>query len=85
MDEKTITTFFSKYNFKTPEDLLWCIGKGELSALAAMNRILGLTDTKLDNETALKQYSESSSNTRKQVAHNGYGIIVEGLDRAKLN
>lgn len=84
LDEKTITTFFSKYNFKTPEDLLWCIGKGELSALAAMNRILGLTDTKLDNETALKQYSESSSNTRKQVAHNGYGIIVEGLDRAKI-
>ena len=84
LDEKTISTFFSKYNFKTPEDLLWCIGKGELSALAAMNRILGLTDTKLDNETALKQYSESSSNTRKQVAHNGYGIIVEGLDRAKI-
>lgn len=84
LDEKTITAYFSKYSFKTPEDLLWCIGKGEISALAAMNRILGLTDIKLDTESALKQYSESTSETRKQVAHNGYGIIVEGLDRAKI-
>ncbi len=84
LDDKTITNFFAKNGIKTVEDLYWCIGKGEISALAAINRLLGLTDTKLDDEAALKQYSESSSNARKRVANNGYGIIVEGLDRAKI-
>ena len=65
-------------------DLYWCIGKGELSSLAAINRILGLTDVKLDDEAALKQYSEHTSIARKRIASNGYGVVVEGLDRAKI-
>lgn len=84
LDEKVLNEYFSKYNFKTLEDFYWCIGKSELSALAALNRILGLTDAKLDDEAALKQYSETSSSSRKRVSTNGYGIVVEGLDRAKL-
>ena len=84
LDEKALKENFSKYNFKTVEDLYWLIGKGEVSSLAAINRLLGLTDIKLDDEAALKQYSEDSSNVRKHVANNGYGVVVEGLDRAKI-
>ena len=76
---------FGKNGIRTVEDLYWTIGKGEISALAAINRILGLTDVKLDDEFALKQYSEDSSKNRKRVATNGFGIIVEGLERAKLH
>ncbi len=84
LDEKVIRENFTKYSFKTPEDLYWSIGKDEISCVAAINKILGLTDVKLDDEAALKQYSENTQETRKRVASNGYGVVVEGLDRAKI-
>lgn len=84
LDDKQVMDLFGKNGIRTVEDLYWTIGKGEISALAAINRILGLTDVKLDDELALKQYSEDSSKNRKRVATNGFGIIVEGLERAKL-
>ena len=85
LDDKTVSEFFSKNRIKTVEDLCWSIGKGEISALAAINRLLGLTNTKLDDELALKQYSEDSSLNRKRTAQNGYGIVIDGLDRAKIH
>jgi len=85
LDVKQVMDLFGKNGIRTVEDLYWTIGKGEISALAAINRILGLTDVKLDDELALKQYSEDSSKNRKRVATNGFGIIVEGLERAKLH
>lgn len=85
LDDKQVMDLFGKNGIRTVEDLYWAIGKGEISALAAINRILGLTDVKLDDELALKQYSEDSSKNRKRVATNGFGIIVEGLERAKLH
>lgn len=85
LDDKQVMDLFGKNGIRTVEDLYWTIGKGEISALAAINRILGLTDVKLDDEFALKQYSEDSSKNRKRVATNGFGIIVEGLERAKLH
>lgn len=85
LDDKQVMDLFGKNGIRTVEDLYWTIGKGEISALAAINRILGLTDVKLDDELALKQYSEDSSKKRKRVATNGFGIIVEGLERAKLH
>lgn len=85
LDDKQVMDLFGKNGIRTVEDLYWTIGKGEISVLAAINRILGLTDVKLDDEFALKQYSEDSSKNRKRVATNGFGIIVEGLERAKLH
>lgn len=85
LDDKQVMDLFGKNGIRTVEDLYWTIGKGEISALATINRILGLTDVKLDDELALKQYSEDSSKNRKRVATNGFGIIVEGLERAKLH
>lgn len=85
LDDKQVMDLFGKNGIRTVEDLYWTIGKGEISALVAINRILGLTDVKLDDELALKQYSEDSSKNRKRVATNGFGIIVEGLERAKLH
>lgn len=85
LDDKQVMDLFGKNGIRTVEELYWTIGKGEISALAAINRILGLTDVKLDDEFALKQYSEDSSKNRKRVATNGFGIIVEGLERAKLH
>lgn len=84
LDDKVVKDNFSKYSFKTVEDLYWSIGRGEMSCVQAINKILGLTDTKLDDEAALKQYSENTQEARTRKASNGYGVVVEGLDRAKI-
>ncbi len=84
LDDKKVFDLFSKNGLKNLDDLYCAIGKAEFSPLAIINRVLGITDAKLDDEAALRQYSEESSNNRVRVAKNGYGIIIEGLDRAKI-
>lgn len=85
IDEKVIKEFFSKLNIKTFEDLCCEIGKGTLSALACINRILCITDVKLDDESALKQYSEDTMSSREhKSSKNGFGVYVDGLPKAQV-
>lgn len=85
IDEKVIKEFFSKLQIKTFEDLCCEIGKGTISALAAINRILCITDVKLDDAAALKQYSEDTMSTREhKTSKNGFGVYVEGLPKAQI-
>lgn len=84
LTEKRIIELFGNRGIKNYEDLCWEVGKCTISALAVLNRLLGLTDTKLSDEIALQQYSEDSSNVRSKKAHNGYGIVVDGLDKAQI-
>lgn len=85
IDEKVIKEFFSKLNIKTFEDLCCEIGKGTLSALACINRILCITDVKLDDESALKQYSEDTMSSREhKSAKNDFGVYVDGLPKAQV-
>ena len=84
LTDKKAAELFGYRSVKSVEDLYREIGKGNLSALAAINKILGLTDLKLSDEVALQQYSEDTSNVRIRRSQNGYGIIVEGLDKAQI-
>ena len=85
IDEKVIKEFFSKLNIKTFEDLCCEIGKGTISALACINRILCITDVKLDDEAALKQYSEDTISSREHKgSKNGFGVYVDGLPKAQV-
>lgn len=85
IDEKVIKEFFSKLNIKTFEDLCCEIGKGTISALAAINRILCITDNKLDDALALKQYSEETvGNRERKISKNGFGVYVDGLPKAQI-
>lgn len=85
IDEKVIKEFFSKLNIKTFEDLCCEIGKGTISALAAVNRILCITDNKLDDALALKQYSEETVGSReRKISKNGFGVYVDGLPKAQI-
>ncbi|HHU24836.1 MAG TPA: bifunctional (p)ppGpp synthetase/guanosine-3',5'-bis(diphosphate) 3'-pyrophosphohydrolase [Acholeplasmataceae bacterium] len=84
-DDKVINEYFGRNNITTLEDLYYEIGKGVISARSAINRLMGNTETKLDDETALKMYSESEEKPRARRSHNNaYGIVVEGLDKAQL-
>ncbi len=86
IDEKTINDKINNPNVKDFDDLCYEIGKGSISALSVINKILGLTDVKFNDEMALDHYNEETKTQPvvKRVAHNSYGIIVEGLDRAQI-
>ncbi|MCI6716649.1 MAG: bifunctional (p)ppGpp synthetase/guanosine-3',5'-bis(diphosphate) 3'-pyrophosphohydrolase [Bacilli bacterium] len=84
LDDKTVQNFFSIRSCMTTEDLYWEIGKGVISPLGAVNRICGITDVKVDEAMLMEQYSEKNSDNRTRHAHNGYGIVVDGLERAQI-
>lgn len=84
LDDKTVQNFFAFRSCLTTEDLYWEIGKGVISPLGAINRICGITDVKVDEAMLMEQYSEKSSDNRIRKVHNGYGIVVEGLERAQI-
>ena len=83
--EDVIKEHFSKLGVKTFEDLCWEIGKNTLSSQGVLNKIQGLSDVKMDDDKALKQYSESSSTTREHKhSKNDFGVIVDGLAKAQI-
>ena len=85
IDDKVVKEFFSKLQIKTFEDLCCEIGKGVISAATALNKILCITDVKMDDAIALKQYSEETSSAReRKISKNGFGIFVDGLPKAQI-
>ncbi len=83
--DEVATEYFSKSGVKCFEDLCYEIGKNTISSLSVLNKILGLTDVKMDDEAALKQYSEESSLQRERHhARNEFGILVDGLSKAQI-
>ncbi len=84
LDDKTVENFFSIRGCTNVEDFLWEIGKGVISPLGAVNRLCGITDVKVDDAMLMEQYNEKTSENRTRRAYNGYGIIVEGLERAQI-
>ena len=84
IDEKLIKEKITNHNIKTFDDLCYEVGKSSISPLTAINKLAGITDVRPTEEMLLNQYSEAPSTTVKRVAHNNYGIIVEGLDKAGI-
>lgn len=86
IDEKVIKEKINNNNVKDFDDLCYEIGKGSISPLSVVNKIIGLTDVKFNDEVALDHYNEETMTQPfvKRVAHNSYGIIVEGLERAQI-
>ncbi len=84
-DEKLIKEYFSKLQIKTFEDLCCEVGKGTISAIAVMNKVLCVNDGITDDIMALQQYSEATSGQRvKKTSQNGFGIYIEGLSKAQI-
>lgn len=86
LDEKALKEKIANKNVKNLDDLCYEIGKGSISPLSIVNKMLGLTDVKFNDEVALDHYNEETKPQTyvKRVAHNSYGILVEGLDRAQI-
>ena len=81
IDDKTIKNLFSKFSINNVEDLYYMIGKGDISARGALNRILG---NDKNDESSLVKYYETKESKFKTKKYNAYGIIVEGLPKAQI-
>lgn len=84
LTNERLAELFKARNVKDIEDFYWEIGKGSLSILGSINKITGVNEQNLTEEALLQQYSEDTSNVRTRRSHNGYGIIVDGLDKAHI-
>ncbi|MDD3121609.1 MAG: bifunctional (p)ppGpp synthetase/guanosine-3',5'-bis(diphosphate) 3'-pyrophosphohydrolase [Bacilli bacterium] len=82
IDDKIVNQFFSKYNVSNLDDFYHEIGKEKLSPKGAINTILGIKD-KYTDELLIESYNLKSSRKTSKVS-NSLGIIVEGLDKAKI-
>ncbi len=82
LDDKLVTQFFSKYNVNNLDDFYNEIGKEKLSPKGAINTILGIKD-KFTDELLIESYNQKNLKNTTRVS-NVLGIIVEGLDKAKI-
>lgn len=81
--DKMVADTFSKYGINNLDDFYYEIGKNSLSAHGAINRILG--EGGMDEEALIKLYSESDRRQVRRKSTNEYGILVDGLDKAKIH
>ena len=82
LEDKLLQEHFSKNGVNNIEDFYFEIGKSNLSARGAANKLSG-NEQKLDEETMVKQLNEANAKKSKRQG-NDYGIIVEGLDKTHI-
>lgn len=84
-DDKLVQKYFSKLQIKTFEDLCCEVGKGTISAIAVLNKVLCVNEGITDDVMALQQYSEATSGQReRKISQNGFGIYIDGLPKAQI-
>jgi GTP pyrophosphokinase len=83
LTDKMASEMFSKYGINDLDDFFYEIGKNNLSARGAMNRLTG--NNVIDEETLMKLYSENDKKLLKHKTINEYGIIIDGLDKARIH
>ena len=82
LDDKLIAKNFGKVNIVNVDDFYYEIGKKSLSSKAAINRILGRGEEKLDDEALIKHYQQLESKVKRST--NEFGVIVDGLEKAQI-
>lgn len=83
LTDKMVSEMFSKYGINNLDDFFYEIGKNNLSARGAVNRLIG--NNVLDEESLMKLYNENDKKPVKHKTINEYGIIIDGLDKARIH
>lgn len=83
LTDKLVQENFSKYSITTLDSFYYEIGKSNLSAHGAYNKLVG--ENVFEEDALIQQINENEKRQVKQKSSNDYGIIVDGLDKAKIN
>lgn len=82
IDEKMIKENFHKLTINSLDDFYYNLGKGEISARGAINKLAG-TIEKFDENAMIKHYQDLDK-TRRTPKTNDYAIYVDGLPKAQV-
>lgn len=82
IDDKIVQSHFKSRHIDTEEDLYYEIGKGVISAINAVNVLVGKPET--TEEELLEKYNKETSQSKKRYVHSDINVIVEGLDRPSI-
>lgn len=83
LDDKLVSTYFSKYGVNSLDDFYVEIGKGRISAKSSLNKISGKVE-KFDEQTIIKQLTEAFETNKIKKSSNEWGVLVPGLDKAQI-
>ena len=82
IDDKLIEQHFSARHISSVEDLYYEIGKGVLSAINAVNILVGKPDVTEDE--LLEKYNRENDEKHRKYVHSDINVIVEGVDKPSI-
>jgi GTP pyrophosphokinase len=82
IDDKIVEKHFAARHINTEDDLYYEIGKGVLSAINAVNVMVGKPDVTEDE--LLEKYNRLDDEKRKRYVHSDINVIVEGVDKPSI-
>lgn len=82
INDKIVDANFKNRHIETEDDLYYEIGKGVLSAINAVNVLVGKAET--TEEDLIEKYSKDETTEKKRYLHSDINVIVEGLDKPSI-
>jgi GTP pyrophosphokinase len=82
IDDAKIKSHFTSRHIESEEDLYYEIGKGVLSAINAVNVLVGKSE--VTEEELLEKYNKEEEQRKKRYVHSDINVIVEGLDKPSI-
>jgi GTP pyrophosphokinase len=82
VDDAKIKSNFTSRHIESEEDLYYEIGKGVLSAINAVNVLVGKSE--VTEEDLLEKYNKDEEQRKKRYVHSDINVIVEGLDKPSI-
>jgi len=82
IDDKVVNSHFRSRHIETEEDLYYEIGKGVLSAINAVNVLVGKPE--ITEEELLEKYNREDESKKKRYVHSDINVIVEGVDKPSI-
>jgi GTP pyrophosphokinase len=82
VDDAKIKSNFTSRHIESEEDLYYEIGKGVLSAINAVNVLVGKSE--ITEEELLEKYNKEEEQRKKRYVHSDINVIVEGLDKPSI-
>lgn len=84
LSDARVARLFAKLSIRNVDDFYAELGKGTLSPKLAVTRLSDKGE-KLSEEQLIKMYQEQAPKSAPRLAHNDWGVVVDGLDKAQMH